>query len=244
MSKNPRRIVEGPEEMRRAQVAEHLKQAGSKNFESVYGATTPGSFDFSNDMAQMQEELGMVGMNPEVSVPPEAPKPVTRPVVKQVARPRPTVPVQPVQAPPEEPEEVLEEESAGEELSDDPEKRLEQISTALKKMNPNAPHADILRSWKQMHGEIFITNIDDYVFIYRYLKRQEHIQLQASPRINEMLEHQVEEMLFDKCILWPQMDALRKAGLPAGAMNAIVAQIKMRSMFLDPGYVAQMTFKL
>jgi hypothetical protein len=129
-------------------------------------------------------------------------------------------------------------------LSEDPNVRSEQVAAMLKKVNPNAPTADTIKAWKQMHGDIFLLDIADRIFIYRYLKRQEWIQMNANPRKDELTEQQVEEIIFDKCVLWPQMDMVYKATMPAGGLSMVVQQIRLQSLFLDPGYVAQMTLKI
>jgi len=230
-----RRVAVNPQEEARVRRAEALKAAGDKSFESVYGSREPESFSVTEDLSAIQEVAGMV---PDPAQRLQAPLPTTFGAAEPISQPQPVPVLQPepiAEAPAEDP---------AMELSADPEKRMEQVVAILQKIHPNPPSADMLRQWKQMHGEVYITNIESYVFIYRYLKRQEHIQILANPRINEMQDHQVEEMLFDRCVVWPSMDPIRKAGLPAGAMNAIVAQIKMHSMFLDPAYVAQMTLKL
>jgi hypothetical protein len=240
-----RRVVVGPQEEARMRRAEALKAAGDKSFEAVYGSTEPGSFSAAEDLSAIQEVAGMAP-NPEVRLRPEQPVTFDRvePVPQPRMAPKAAAPTVQPQAPEQPAAEVPAAEQPAMELSTDPDKRAEQVVEILRQIHPNPPSAEMLKQWKQIHGEIYITNIESYVFIYRYLKRQEHIQILANPRINEMQDHQVEEMLFDRCVVWPTMDPIRKAGLPAGAMNAIVAQIKMHSMFLDPAYVAQMTLKL
>lgn len=248
MAKPRRRVVASAEEARMAQKAEQMKAAGFKSFDGVYGDSTPGSFDVAADVAAMQgvkmmtdeqaaEIAAQMGGMPQDT----GAMPMEQVVAQEppIAQPPAQKPQEPTQAP-----EADKEEPEGLQLSEDPQERLQQIAEALAQIHPNPPTVEMLASWKNMHGSVFVLNVDDHVFIYRYLKRQEHIQINANPRINEMQEHQIEEMLFDRCVLWPKPDAIQKAGLPAGAMSMVVAQIRLQSLFLDPAAVAQMTIKL
>lgn len=129
-------------------------------------------------------------------------------------------------------------------LSEDPAKRAEQVAQALAEKYPNAPTADMLKEWRRLHGGIYLTQIEDRVFIYRYLKRQEYTQINANPKVAELSEDDVDEDIFKRCLLWPRYSQLQTLGMPAGAIPMIVQQVRLRSLFLDPGYVAQITIKI
>jgi hypothetical protein len=131
-----------------------------------------------------------------------------------------------------------------EELSSDPEIRLQQVAEKLAKRFPNAPHIDVLRQWKALHGDIFLLPIDDKVYIYRYLKRQEWAQMQANPELEGLRNDQQEDILFHKCLLWPPMPPEAIAAMPAGGITMLVEQIRIQSLFLDPLQVASLTLKL
>lgn len=238
MTKKKRLVVASEEEARLAVKAEKMKQAGFAQFDSVYGDTTPGSFSLANDAAAMSG-VGMMdqaqvaaasGMDAPVSDTPEKP---------QDAPQAPQIPTQPgVSGDSQEPQE---EPPA---LSEDPEERCRQISEALGQISSSAPAPEQLMSWKAMHGDIFLLNIGDRAFIYRYIKRQEWVQINANPQFEQMTELQTEEMVFNKCLLWPQMDVVQMAQLPANAMGMVVQQIRIQSLFLDPTYVATLTLKI
>lgn len=129
-------------------------------------------------------------------------------------------------------------------LSEDPDKRAEQIAKALAEKYPNAPTADQIKEWRRLHGGAYLTQIEDRVFIYRYLKRQEYIQINANPRSAELSEDAVDEDIFNRCLLWPRYNNIQALGMPAGGIPMIVQQIRLRSLFLDPNYVAQITIKI
>lgn len=168
--------------------------------------------------------------------PVETPVPVApkkAPVAKQ--RPAPVVPT----AGPEEKQDDL-----PEELSDDPATKMEQVSKIFSKNNPGFPSGQTLLNWKNMAGNIFILDAGENVFIYRYLKRQEWIQMNQDPAFLKQRVDQREDTLFNKCVLWPRLGPEKIAALPAGAVSSIVAQIEQQSMFIDPRELANVTIKL
>jgi len=152
----------------------------------------------------------------------------------------------PVTAPPvpSQEESAEEPEEEGPEVPEDPEARLEWVAQMLAEMNIGAPSAEILKQWKNIHGNVFILQIDDHVFIYRYLKRQEWAQLQANEAFHKLRVDQQEDHMAEKCTLWPKFNPHTKGGLPAGAASMLAEQVRIQSMFLDPMQVANITIKL
>jgi len=138
----------------------------------------------------------------------------------------------------------VEPEEEGPEVPEDPEERLNWVAEKLAAVKPGAPNAAALREWKRMHGNVFILQIDEYVFIYRYLKRQEWAQLQVNEGFHNMRVDQQEDYISEKCTLWPKFNPHTKGGLPAGAASMLNEQIRLQSMFLDPMQVANITIKL
>jgi hypothetical protein len=148
------------------------------------------------------------------------------------------------QAPEETPASVSPETEEAEEKPLSPEEKLRQIATAMKEMLPNAPSFETLTKWKSMHGDIYLLNIEEKIYIFRYIKRQEWLQLRAQESWNKMSQDQQEDHVFDRCLLFPRLDPVAKAGLPAGIVGLIAEQIRFQSMFLDPVQVANTTIKL
>jgi hypothetical protein len=243
--------VSSQEEAQRAAVAQRQLDKGRQNFEEVYGSTTPESFDVTQDMAAMSS----VGMeykehaDPTLSSLPE-PTPLPPGTIQQPQMPpqQPQPPVQPnYQEDTQQPPEVAPEassENPGLELTDDPRENCRKLSESIGKIVPNPPAPETLFAWKRAHGNIFLLNIDDRIFIYRYLKRQEWMQINAKPQFANMTELQIEDMIFNKCVLWPGMDIAQSAALPANTVGMIVQQIRIQSHFLDPAYVATLTIKI
>jgi hypothetical protein len=244
-----RPVVQSTEEAQRAGVAEQLLSAGKKNFESVYGPKVGGSFDLGDDMRamqgvkmmteeQVQQNLGAgaeaemsevpdgVDFTPESTVPPELIQPE---LTKDMLPPDPS------------PQEEQQEEEG---LSEDPDKRAQQVAEFLASKYPGAPNTDTLKEWRRIHGGAFMLQIADRIFIYRYLKRQEWIQLNANPKAAELSEDDVENEIFNRCVLWPKYNQIQKAGMPAGGISMVVQQIRLQSLFLDPAYVATLTVKI
>jgi hypothetical protein len=169
---------------------------------------------------------------------PEAP--VARPM-----DPRPKMqPRPPVQPEPqlEEEEEAFEEEE--EVMPTNPIEKMKWVAEKLKEVNPNAPGASELMSWKQMHGNVFVLQLGEDIYIYRYIKRQEWSQMMANPAVQKMRPEQVEDMIVEKCLMFPKLTPERKAFLPAGAVGMLAEQIRLQSQFLDPMQVANITVKL
>jgi hypothetical protein len=153
-----------------------------------------------------------------------------------------TTPEKPAVASQNELENNVDPEEEGPEVPENPEERLNWVAGELAKMKPGAPNAQVLREWKRIHGNVFILPIDEYVFIYRYLKRQEWTQLQVNEEFTNLRQDQQEDYIVRKCLLWPQFS--NSAGLPAGAVTMLAEQIRIQSMFLDPVQVANLTVKL
>jgi hypothetical protein len=241
MSKKKRLVPASEEEVRMAAKAEKMKEAGFQSFDSVYGDTTPGSFDPVADAAGMAAELGMMDQGQAAKASGMA-QTVPMATMPQAPQNAPQAPPAPTQAPPSGEAGEPQEEAQG--LSDDPAERCQQISQALSQLSPNPPSAEQLLTWKRMHGDIFLVNVGERAFVFRYLKRQEWIQINANPQLEQMTDLQTEEMVFNKCVLWPQMDIVQTASLPANAIGMVVQQIRIQSLFLDPGYVATLTLKI
>lgn len=231
-NKNKRRVAASPQEAKLAEEAQKLLQQGSKNFESTYGPTNSGAvFNPEEDRLAMLEMQSMSNDPPPVSLPnaPEA-KPIPQPTKEEK---------QAKEEQPEESEEVLE--TTGDPRIDCP-KIAEELAKSLPGMN--TPSANALYDWKITHGDIYVLPVAGRVFIYRYLKRQEWIMMNTKDEFNNMREDQINEWIYNKCLLWPILDPVQSAGLPAGAIDMVVQQIKLQSLFLDPSFVSTLTIKI
>lgn len=130
------------------------------------------------------------------------------------------------------------------EFSDDPAVKSQQISELMSAVHPNFPSGPQLTAWKGAFNEIFITEMGSKAFIYRYLKRQEWIQTNANEAFAAMRPDQKQDVIYNKCVIWPILPPDAVAGLPAGCVESLVNAIERNSLFLDPREVAAMTIKL
>jgi len=192
-------------------------------------------FDTMNNPSLVNDALDAVQAE-DPSFPVPEPMPAPQPSVQPPVAPQaPSTP-----APQQEEQEVEE----GPVIPEDPEAKLTWVAEQLAVLNPNAPNAATLREWKRVHGNVFILQIDEHVFIYRYLKRQEWAQLQANEAFGGLRPDQQEDHIAERCTLWPKFNPHTKGGLPAGAASMLAEQIRIQSMFLDPMQVANITIKL
>jgi hypothetical protein len=123
---------------------------------------------------------------------PEAPVPRTV-APRAKAQPRPPVEPEPEL---EEQEEAPEEDS----MPENPVEKMKWVSEKLREVNPNAPSSSELMNWKQMHGNVFVLQLAEDVYIYRYIKRQEWSQMMANPAVQKMRTEQIEDMIVEKCL--------------------------------------------
>jgi len=219
-----------PQHQETLQRAEALALQGH----AAFGSSKENSFDLEADMTDL-EQAGIMapGQAQTVASAMAGPSPVVSPVAP---------PVQ-VEAPLQSP--AIEEEPKEEGLSQDPVKRLDQVHKILSEQFPACPSKADLQQWKSIHGNIFFLQLDDEVFIYRYLKRQEWVQLNADPIWVKLNQDQKNEKLFVRCVLFPAFGPLDLLGREAGLIDALVGQIEMQSMFVDPyALAANSTIKL
>jgi len=230
------RIVSNPEEAKLEQAARQLQAQGMAAF-----GDPNQTFDLDADMQAFES---ITQQAPQQNVAPAPKKQSTAPVAEQRRRPKMEEPKieEPIEKETQESEEVETEPTR--KLSDDPIERMHQVSEIFSKEKKNFPSGNQLISWKSMHGNIFILDAGENIFVYRYLKRQEWIQMNQNPSFQKQRVDQREDYLFSKCVLWPQLAPENMAALPAGCVSSIVTQIEQQSMFIDPRELANLTIKL
>lgn len=110
---------------------------------------------------------------------------------------------------------------------------------------PNLPTEEQLKNLKRTHGSIFFLDLGGQdIFLYRYIKRVEHMSMISSSGWDNLSEDQREEKIVDKCLIWPFITEEQKMIIPAGKIKLLSDQILLNSMFLDPAQVATLTIKL
>lgn len=142
------------------------------------------------------------------------------------------------------PEASTKEEQSEFQLSEDPIERLGQIAEIFRKTDKNFPSKEVLIKLKRTYGNIFLLDLDDMVFIYRYMNRREVVQMELDESFQKLREDLKQDTIFAKCVLYPKFDPTRMSLLPGGIISTIVDTIQIKSMFLDPRQLAMATIKL
>jgi hypothetical protein len=127
------------------------------------------------------------------------------------------------------------------------EQKLDMVTKELESIYKGSPSKEQLIKLKEMHGGIFILDsralgVGSDIFIYRYLKRAEYIQvMQAWGKLEPDKQNIA---IVNKCLIWPRLTPEFVGSSPAGMFELLAEQIRIRSMFLDPTAVASVTMKL
>jgi len=223
------------------ETGERLKAAGAVDFESVYGSKEPGSFKIEEDAKELNNLVtGDIKM--------ETKKPIvqTKKTNSAFEMPDPNAKMpddMPVSSlGPDNEEAFIKEPEEEKELTI--EEKCQEINTFITSVAGSSPDVQTLINWKRMHGDLFLLHMGEKVYLFRYLKRQELIQMKANPNYDQLTELQREEDVYHRCVLFPPTDAIQEASDPAGLMEMLTKQIKMQSMFLDEVYVAQLVIKI
>lgn len=223
MSKRGKTVSISQEEQKIHQEAEKLKAAGM----AAFGDPTPDSFDLNKDM---QEIAGAGIVNDD---------PMTKSEITPGEVPLPN----------NTEEQSSKEEKPGvgifRELPEDPMKKLEQVCNILSEVSNSPPGIKQLLGWKQLHGDLFLLQMDEnQIYLYRYIKYQEWRQMLADEQNGKLRSDQFDDVILERCLLWPALNIEARGSMPAGLTPTIVEQIRRRSMFLDPNHVAQFTLKI
>lgn len=248
-----------------------FREKPDASFESIYGSATAGSFDIAKDLKDYKQISGGMVTDAQVEaviaqqqnrqqgqmiMPEDEDTTEVLPVIQMITpeeynTANPIIPDEAVMPMGPEPEEELEEPK-------EPLKplTLEEKAVNLSKfiqaffkdrgMSVPVPSPELIIQWKQMHGDIHMLPIADRIFLFRYIKRQEYIQMMAADNWDKMREIDRDEIITDRCLLYPQLkdDQMKKAALPANTLGMIAAQIKLQSLFLDEMYVSSLVMKI
>lgn len=66
---------------------------------------------------------------------------------------------------------------------------------------PGGPTLVRIEEWKSLHGEVFLTEFDEEVFLWRTLKRKEYKEIM---KINGADQYYKEERIVDRVALYPE----------------------------------------
>lgn len=125
-------------------------------------------------------------------------------------------------------------------LNEEPKKELTDFLGDL----PGAPTKEQIEKWKAIYGEVFGTGFSETeIYLFRPLRRSEHRELQLLLNDPEKQIDQLkyEEMVCDKCVLYPEKNDWEAC---AGAASTLSEQIFQNSRFLSPQAASMIVVKL
>lgn len=76
--------------------------------------------------------------------------------------------------------------------------------TANREIFPGGPTEDMIANWKKQYGEIYMTEFDFGIFIWRTLGRLEYKKLLTDYEGDFDLQWFREEKIVEMCVLWPE----------------------------------------
>ncbi len=121
-----------------------------------------------------------------------------------------------------------------------PQKTLKDFLHAI----PGAPTDEQIEQWKAQFGEVFVSGFDEkLIFVFRPLRRSEHRELQMKLADESVGLDQLgyEELVCDKCLLWPATYDWEKAG---GIASSLSEQVYQNSHFLSPQAASMLVMRL
>lgn len=102
---------------------------------------------------------------------------------------------------------------------------------------PDGPTYNQVAEWKSMYdGEIFMSDFNSTIFIWRPIRRKEYRDLQRAEGATD--EFYLEEGITRTCLLWPEDYAMQKLTFGKAGIPYTLSQLIMeRSGFLRPATV-------
>jgi hypothetical protein len=100
----------------------------------------------------------------------------------------------------------------------------------------NPPDLDMLKKWKSLHGNIYMSHVNDIeeIFIWRVLYRPEWREMLNKIDINNPMQR--EDYVVKKCLLYPDMDTIfYRRG--AGFTKSLYTSIMFQSGFVEDSQV-------
>ena len=113
----------------------------------------------------------------------------------------------------------------------------------------DGPSDEQVEQWKTMFGEnnIFASMYsEDELYVYRPITRTEwkSIMMDLAKAPQDKRASVNEEMVVQRCMLFPQFDIDFKAGSKAGTISSIYTQILIVSNFMNDAVLEQLIVKL
>ena len=94
---------------------------------------------------------------------------------------------------------------------------------------PEGPTLNKVEEWRSLYGQVYATEFDDEIFIWRTLKRVEYKEILKIKGADALFR---EERICQKCVVWPEnYDFVDMASGKAGTPSILTEQIMDKSGF-------------
>lgn len=121
------------------------------------------------------------------------------------------------------------------------------IDIIVEESNGTLTYAQI-DEWKQMYNnKVYAIRFDaGESYIFRYVSRLEMkaIISQVQKATKNVTDDYLDELLFDRCVLYPKVTPDIKNLIGAGTISTIAEQIRIQSNYLPPEVAIQLVQKL
>jgi hypothetical protein len=115
-------------------------------------------------------------------------------------------------------------------------KKTENSENENKEVFPGGPTEDMVANWKKKYGEVYMTEFDFDVFIWRTLGRLEYKKLLSENEGDIDMQWFREEKITEICTLWPKdFSHDDVVGGRAGTPRLLSEQILNKSGFTSNG---------
>ena len=110
------------------------------------------------------------------------------------------------------------------------------------------PDKESIEAWKELYGgKVFISRFDEEeLYIFRYIAKPEwkRILQQVENATTADKEDLLDELIFENCVLYPDVNDDLKRKLGAGTIGTIATQIKFKSNFLPDSWAIELVQKI
>ena len=112
--------------------------------------------------------------------------------------------------------------------------QLKNLYDIIEEVDPfNVPTLATLESWKNQHGDIFISTVvsPNKYYLFRVLKRAEYKKMSKDGILNDPTS--IPDVIVEKCLLYPSPSQIWRLAQPAGVIDTLSKQIQYQSGFIS-----------
>ena len=125
-----------------------------------------------------------------------------------------------------------------------PQEEVKTVDQALRAY-AGAPSNNQLEQWKQQFGEVLCSGFSETeLFVFRPLRRDEFVNLQAYVAQQGASQYEVEEKTVRECVLWASESGVTSMEAKAGTLNTLYEQVLQASNFMNPAMAASYVVRL